>query len=148
MSGFEALGGAEIRSLDPVADIKKALARDDWRKAYAPERRTISVLDALIAVESATQYDIERERIMRRRCGQSLLLAATRGDRTGRRIVLLTLRGCSTDEIAVKLGLASSNSVRALLSKIGAKARRLGGSAAVPAVDPQMRLDLCDGGDV
>lgn len=147
MSSFEALGGAEIRPIDPAAlDIKKALARDDWRKARAPEPRTISTLDALIAVESVTQYDIERERVMRRRRAQSLLLAATRGDRTGRKIVLRTLRGCSTREIASELGLPSPNVVRALLSKIGARARRLGGSAAIPARDPQMRLDLVCGG--
>lgn len=148
MSAFVALGGAHLAALDPVSDteksIKKALARDDHRRAYAPERRTISTLDALIAVESVTQYDIDRERVMRKRKARSAILAATRDCTSAqKKMIWSLLREYDTAAAADVAGLASAGSVRAMLSTIGRRVQ----SGKVSLTARQMTLDLSSARD-
>lgn len=143
MSAFAALGGAHLAALDPIRDteknIKKALARDDWRRAYAPERRTISTLDALIAVESVTQYDIDRDRVMRKRKARSAILAATRDCTPAqKKMIWSLLREYDTAAAADAAGLASAGSVRAMLSTIGRRVQ----SGRISLTARQMALDL------
>lgn len=143
MSAFAALGGAHLAALDPARDaeksIKKALARDDHRRAYAPERRTISTLDALIAVESVTEYDIDRERVMRKRRARSAILAATRDcTKAQKKMIWSLLREYDTAAAADVAGLAGAGSVRAMLGKIGREVR----SGKISLTARQMTLDL------
>lgn len=143
MSAFAALGGAHLAALDPIRDteknIKKALARDDWRRAYAPERRTISTLDALIAVESVTQYDIDRDRVMRKRKARSAILAATRDCTPAqKKMIWSLLREYDTAAAADAAGLASAGSVRAMLSTIGRRVQ----SGRISLTARQMAIDL------
>lgn len=143
MSAFAALGGAHLAALDPIRDteknIKKALARDDWRRAYAPDRRTISTLDALIAVESVTQYDIDRDRVMRKRKARSAILAATRDCTPAqKKMIWSLLREYDTAAAADAAGLASAGSVRAMLSTIGRRVQ----SGRISLTARQMALDL------
>ncbi|MBZ0071435.1 MAG: hypothetical protein K8I04_06890 [Gammaproteobacteria bacterium] len=136
-----------VKIPDTARDIKRALDRAAYRKRRAPEPRTISVLDALIAVESTTQYDIERERLMRKRRQRNMIFAATRGCTPAqKKMVWAILKGLDTEQAAAYAGLASAAAVRALLCKIGRAVQS--GQVSMTARQMPLALSAGAGGDV